>query len=102
MIERFVYKHLAPKPGSNYRQLFVDGRIRAEVLYRETLGVDALTPEQVAEDYGLPVEAVQEAIAYCRENRDLLDQERAEEDASIRARGLDQWPHAPRPNASRS
>ena len=29
------YKYLRPKRGSRYRQLFF-GRIRAEVLYRET------------------------------------------------------------------
>lgn len=56
------YKHLQPKPGSNYRQLFVNGRIRAEVLYRETVGPEALTPEEVALEYGLPLEAVEESI----------------------------------------
>ncbi len=43
------YKHLKPKPGSCYRQLFVNGRIMAEVLYRETVGREPLTPEEVAQ-----------------------------------------------------
>ncbi len=75
------YKHLAPKPGSNYRQLFAGGRIRAEVLYRETIGDEPLSPEQVAQEYGLPVEAVLESIDYCTHNKPLLDEERA---ASLR------------------
>jgi hypothetical protein len=41
-----TYKHLRHKPGSNYKQLFC-GRIRAEVLYRETVGANPLTPEAV-------------------------------------------------------
>jgi hypothetical protein len=92
------YEYLKAKSGSNYSQLFVHGRIRAEVLYRETVGTDPLTPEQVANEYGLPVEAVLEAIHYCRrpEVQQLLDTERAREAARIKAAGRDKWPYAPR------
>jgi hypothetical protein len=92
------YKYLKSKPGSNYRQLFVDGRIRAEILYRETVGAEPLTPEQVAAEYGLPVEAVVEAVSYCVRDdiQKLLDAERARETARIKAAGRDQWPYAPR------
>src|SRR6478672_8027661 len=89
------YKYLQPKRGSRYEQLAVNGRIRAEILYRETLGDEALSPDEVAKEYGLPVEAVLEAIDYCHRNAGLLDAERAREQATIEARGFDQWPHAP-------
>ena len=90
------YKYLLPKPGSKYRQLFVNGRIIAEVLYRETVGVDPLTPEQVAGEYDLPVEAVLEAIDYCERNPEILDADRASETALIEADGLNRWPYAPK------
>jgi uncharacterized protein (DUF433 family) len=96
MAERISFLYLAPKPGSNYRQLFVRGRIRAEILYRKVIGAEQLSPEEVARDYGLPLEAVLEAIDYCRANRELLDAERAEEESSIAERGLRAWPYAPR------
>src|SRR5688572_14072480 len=64
MTEQSEYKYLSPKPRSNYRQLFVKGRIRAETLYRETVGPEPLTPEQVAREYDIPVEAVIESIDY--------------------------------------
>jgi hypothetical protein len=97
MAEYTEYKYLQPKRGgSNYRQLFVNGRIRAEVLYRETVGQEPLTQEEVAREYNVPVEAVREAIDYCVNNRELLDQERAREEAWIRATGHDKWPYAPR------
>jgi len=102
MAERIEYKYLQPKPGSNYSQLFVNGRIRAEILYRETVGREPLTPEEVAREYGLPIEAVAEAIDYCLRNGELLNGERAREAARIKAAGRDKWPYAPcesRPNA---
>jgi hypothetical protein len=95
MLERVEYKYLKSKPGSNYRQLFVNGRIRAEILYRETVGLEPLTPEEVAREYNLPVEAVVEAIEYCRRNQELLNEERARETARIRSAGRDKWPYCP-------
>ncbi len=80
----------------------MNGRIRAEILYRETVGPEPLTPEEVAREYGLPVEAVAEAIDYAIHHQELLDQERAHEEARIKAAGRDRWPYAPhevRPNA---
>src|SRR5437667_2408388 len=96
MPERVEYKYLKPKPGSNYRQLFVNGRIRAEVLYRETIGPEPLGPDEVAREYGLPVEAVVEAMDYCVRHRELLDADRAREAARIQAAGRDHCPYARR------
>ncbi len=96
MAEQVQYKYLRPKRGSWYQQLYVEGRIRAEVIYRETVGLEPLTPEQVASEYNIPVAAVPEAVDYCIRNKELLDAERAAEAASIKARGLDKWPYAPK------
>src|SRR5207244_1147052 len=90
------YEFLESRPRSNYKQLWVKGRhIRAEVLYRYTVGPEPESPEQVAKEYDLPVGAVLEAIEYCTRNRDLLDVERSHEEADLRARGLDRSPHIP-------
>jgi len=93
------YKHLKLKRGSRYQQLFF-GRIRAEVLYRETVGPEPLTPTEVAREYNVPLDAVLEAIDYCTKNKDLLDAERAREDAAIKSAGRDKWPYAPKPAAT--
>jgi uncharacterized protein (DUF433 family) len=95
MPENVNYKHLRPKRGSAYEQLAVDGRIRTEILFRETIGPEPATAEEVAKNYSLPLEAVLEAIQYCERNRELLDAERAREQAAIETRGLNRWPHAP-------
>jgi len=86
MSETKYYRFLEPRPGSNYRQLFLKGkRIRAEVLYRETIGREPWTPEQVAEDYEVPLEAVLEAIDYCQQNPDVLREDWEREEAEVRA-----------------
>ena len=56
------YQHLEPRPGSNYRQLFLKGRrIRAAVVDEAIHGPDPRTPEEFARDYQVPLEAVLEA-----------------------------------------
>src|ERR1700722_8317862 len=84
--------YLAPTPKSSYKQLFVKGtRIRAEILYGMTVDgaeEDHLTAEQVAAEYNLPLEAVQEAIAYCAADPPEVRQDHAAEEAIVEATGM--------------
>ena len=90
------YQHLAPWPGSNYRQYFLkDRKIRAETLYRRLLGLEPMTPAQVAEDYEVPVEAVYEAIEYCEHNDELLRAEQEDDRALVQDRMLNGSPVIP-------
>ncbi len=73
------YKYLEPRRGSNYEQLFVQGRISAEAPYRPIIGPDPRTPDEVAHNYSLP----------------LLRQERDRELEWIKANGLDKPPLVP-------
>jgi uncharacterized protein (DUF433 family) len=84
------YQHLEPRPGSNYRQLFLKGRrIRAAVVHEAVYGPDPYTPEEFAREYGVPLDAVREAIDYVSNNLPLIEAERDREAADIQARGLD-------------
>jgi len=40
-----------------------------------------MTPEEIAADYSVPVEAVREAIAYCESNPPEIDLDFADEEA---------------------
>jgi uncharacterized protein (DUF433 family) len=83
------YQHLEPRPGSNYRTLFLKGRrIRAAVVYEGVHGPDPRTPEEFARDFEIPLEAVLEALDYVERNLPLIEQEREREAANLRARGL--------------
>jgi uncharacterized protein (DUF433 family) len=83
MSER-TYQYLEYRPGATYRQMYVKGtRLRAETLWRPTVPSaedgEVQTPEEVAENYGVPLEAVHEAIAYCTSTTDLaIDRAREE------------------------
>jgi uncharacterized protein (DUF433 family) len=84
------WKYLAPKQGSAYRQLFVKGtRIMARVLYGMVMrDEEPMTPEEVAAAFAVPVEAVQEAIAYCQSDPPEIRQDWEREETSIRKRAL--------------
>jgi uncharacterized protein (DUF433 family) len=83
------YQHLEPRPGSNYRTLFLKGRrIRAAVVDGVINGPDPRSAEDFAREYQVPLEAVIEALEYVAANRTLIEQERDHEAARLRARGL--------------
>ncbi len=84
------YQYLEPRPGSNYRQFFIKGRrIRAAVVYEAVFGPDAYSPEEFAREYGVPLEAVREALEYVANNLPLIESARDSEAADVQARGLD-------------
>src|SRR5713226_6372612 len=85
-----TWNYLAPNPKSAYKQLFIKGtRIRAEVIYGMTVdGSEPMTPEEVAADFGLPMEAVQEAIAYCQSNPPEIAEPHRGEEMVMEATGM--------------
>jgi uncharacterized protein (DUF433 family) len=85
-----TWAHLAPNPKSSYKQLFIKGtRIRARVLYGLYMSEEApQTPEEIAADYGLSVEAVKEAIAYCQSNPPEIEQDFRRDEARMEATGM--------------
>ncbi len=84
------WKFLEPNPKSAYKQLFVRGRrIRARDLYGMFVNAEEpMTPEAIAIDYGLPVEAVQEAIAYCQTDPPEIREDFEREERIMQATGM--------------
>jgi uncharacterized protein (DUF433 family) len=81
-----AWKYLAPKPKSFYKQLFVNNRIQARLLYGHYRNAEEpLSPEAIAAAYNLPLEAVQEAIRYCEGNPPEIREDFAAEDALLDA-----------------
>lgn len=85
-----AYKYLVRKPKSVYKQLFVKERwISARTLYGMYARDESpMTPEEIAADYDLPLEAVQEAITYCDSNPPALAEDHAREEAVMEATGM--------------
>ena len=70
--------------------MFIRGtRIRAEILYGYHINAeDPWTAQEIADDYGLPLEAVEEAIAFCRSAPPEVAEDRARERRLAEASGM--------------
>jgi uncharacterized protein (DUF433 family) len=83
------WQYLGPNPKSSYKQLFVKGtRIPARVLYGAFACQEPRTPEEIAGDYNVPLDAVKEAIAYCESNPPELLEDYSREEALAEATGM--------------
>jgi hypothetical protein len=83
------YKYLVRKPKSLYKQLFIKDRwVAARTIYGQSVGEDARTPEQLAEDFNVPLEAVLESIAYCQSNPPEIREDWEREEALMEASGM--------------
>jgi uncharacterized protein (DUF433 family) len=85
-----IWKYLAPNPKSAYKQLFIKGRrIRARDLYGLFMSAEEpMTAEQIAREYDLPLEVVQEAIAYCQTDPPEIKEDFAREERIMEATGM--------------
>jgi hypothetical protein len=84
------WKYLERRPGSSYRQLAIKGRrIWAWTLYCQFMNEkEPRTPEQLAEDWGVPLEAVHEAIAYCQSDPPEIREDLRRDEIRREARGM--------------
>src|SRR5216117_1887027 len=73
------WQYLIARPHRWRRQLSIKGRNMTVGQLVSTVRANRLTPEAAAADLDLPVEAIQEALAYYEANRALIQLEAAEE-----------------------
>jgi uncharacterized protein (DUF433 family) len=94
-----TYKYLVRKPKSVYKQLFIKERwISARTLYGMYAREESpMTPEEIAADYELPLDAVHEAIDYCVSNPAELAEDYAREEAVMEAAGMNDPSYDGRP-----
>jgi uncharacterized protein (DUF433 family) len=69
------WKHLRRRQESSYRQLFIAGtRIKASSVYGSILA-NNLTLEEAAIEFDLPIEVIEEAVAYSNSQKELIEDE---------------------------
>lgn len=82
------WRYLVERDHSWQRQMAVKGRrLLASTIWRD-LATNHQTTEEAAEEWGLPVEAVNEAVRWCEANRALLAMEAQEEARRLASSGL--------------
>jgi hypothetical protein len=73
------WQHLVLRPHPWRRQLSLRDRNMTVGQLMSIIRPNRLTPEQASADLDLPVEAIQETIAYYEENRELIRSEASKE-----------------------
>lgn len=82
------WSYLEPRVESWRKQLYIkDRKLPASVVWSSML-TESMTPEETADNWDLPIEAVHEAIRYCETHKELLTQEAEAERSSIEGRGI--------------
>ena len=78
------WQYLEQRPHPWRQQLYIKGkRIKASVIYSDMVANEE-TPQEAAENWDLPLAAIQEVIEYCQTHQELLNAEAAEERRIVR------------------
>lgn len=77
------YRYLTERPETGRHQLYLTGRNMTVGQLVYTMRANELDAEAAAEDLGLPVEQVKEALAYYETHRDLIESEDEEGQRSL-------------------
>ena len=82
------YQHLERRPNKQSRELFIRGMgIRASTIWHDRY-VSRLSPEKIARDRDLSVEAVYEALAYCQDHWEDICREKDRERRRLEQKGF--------------
>ena len=81
------YKYLEPRPHQWRKILWIKGRNMHVWHLVATMSREGESAAQTAKNFGLPVEAVLEALDYYQRNKALVDAETEEEGQRLHAKG---------------
>jgi len=83
-----AWKYLVSIAHPWKRELYVKGRKLPASTVWSGMIVNKLTREQAADNWELPLEAIDEIILYCQSNRELLEMEAGEEKRRLSEKGI--------------
>lgn len=87
IMTRSQWQYLEARSHPWKKQLWFKGkRLRPYAVWM-TMQVEKMTVEAAAENWGLPLAAINEAIAYCTASSELLEREALEEKRRLEAKG---------------
>src|SRR5437879_1570962 len=90
------WNYLVARPHPWRRQLFVKGRrLRAFTVWMD-MQTNGMTPEEAADNWDLPLEAIEEIRRYCEAQRALLEMEAEEARRRLLEEGIGLEPPAAR------
>lgn len=90
------WQYLEQRPHRWRKQLSFKGKRLRPFTVWITMQVEKMSPQQAADNWDLPEEAVAEAIAYCEANQELLKLEALQERRYLEERGISLEPKVAR------
>ena len=81
------WQYLEERPHPWRKQLYIKGKRLRPFSIWMTMQVENLTAQEAAENWDLPLAAINEAIAYCESERKLLEREANEEKKRLETKG---------------
>ena len=82
------WQYLEKRPHSWRQQLYLKGKkLRAYTVWSDLL-INGDTVLEAADNWDLPLAAIQEVICYCQNHQSLLQQEAEEERSYLEERGV--------------
>ncbi len=82
------WQYLESRPHPWRKQLYFKGKkLKAFDVWMDMM-VNRETPQEAAENWDLPLDAVMEAIEYCKTNQELLREEAEQERRYLEERGI--------------
>jgi len=83
-----TWQFLVSRPHSWRQQLYIKGRkLLASTVWQDMI-VNSMSLEQAAENWDLPLAAIDEAVQYCQTHQDLVKLEAEEERHRLREKGV--------------
>ncbi len=88
MTTKTQWQYLKRRPQSRWKQLYIkDRKLKAHTVWSDMI-VNQWSEEETAYNWDLPIEAVREAIEYCKANLELLKKEATEEQRYLKEQGV--------------
>lgn len=82
------WQYLEPRSHPWRKQLYIKGRrVKASVIYSDMI-VNHETPSEAADNWDLPLAAIQEVIEYCSTHQELLKHEAVEGRRRLEEKGV--------------
>lgn len=88
------WKYLAPRPHPSKNQLYVKGRKLPAYNVWMWMLTNKQTREEAADDWDLPIDAVDEIVRYCEKNAEMLNAQAAAERQRLIDEGVQVEPPA--------
>lgn len=85
---QLTWKYLVYRPHAWRQQLYVKGKKLLASTVWQDMQVEQLSIEETADNFDLPIAAVEEIIRYCEASKDLIAMEAQEELYRLKNRGV--------------